>query len=129
MATVAILNSSEDTINLLRVVFEHAGFQTVGGHVPDIRGGRLDFLRFLEEHNPAAIVYDVSIPYAENWNFLKLLRTAEPMQGRAVIVTTTNKRALDSLVGPTDALEIIGKPYEPDMVLDAVRRALKDTPP
>jgi FixJ family two-component response regulator len=125
MATVAILNSSEDTVTMLRAVFEHAGFQTVGGHVPEIREGRLDFIRFLETHDPAALVYDVSIPYAENWNFLRLLRDTEHMRNRVLVVTTTNKRALDSMVGPTDAIEIVGKPYEPDTLLDAVRRGLK----
>ena len=125
MATVAIINSSEDTVTLLRTVFEHAGFQTVGGHVPDIRAGRVDFLQFLESHDPAAIVYDVAMPYAENWNVLKMLQDMERMRGRALIVTTTNKRALDAIVGDTDAIEIVGKPYEPDAIVDAVRRALK----
>jgi len=124
MATVAIVNSSDDTIALLRAVFEHAGFQTVSAHVPDIRAGRLDFIQFLEQHEPAAVVYDVSMPYAENWKFLNLLRDSEHMRERAVVVTTTNKRALDSMVGPTEAIEIIGKPYEPDAVLAAVRRGL-----
>jgi DNA-binding NtrC family response regulator len=124
MTTVAIFNSSEDTISLLRHVFESEGFQTVSGHVPDIRSGRVDFVEFLERHDPAALVYDVSIPYAENWNFLKLVRDLASMRKRALVITTTHKVALDSMVGETDAIEIIGKPYEPDLVVAAVRRAL-----
>ena len=34
------------------------------------------------------------------------------MDRRAVIVTTTNKPALERCVGPTDAVEIFTKPYD-----------------
>jgi hypothetical protein len=40
------------------------------------------------------------------------------------VITTTNKPALESLVGENDALEIIGKPYDLARVIDAVRAAL-----
>ena len=125
MATVAIFNSSEDTVELLRVTFEAAGFQTVGGHVPDIKRGHLDFVKFMAEHDPAAVVIDISMPYGENWKFVQLLRDTETMRGRALVLTTTNKRGLDEMVGmATDTIEIIGKPYEPDAVLTAVRKAI-----
>ena len=46
------------------------------------------------------------------------------MKGRPFVITTTNKPALDKLVGETEALEIIGKPYDLAQVVDAVRAAL-----
>ena len=48
----------------------------------------------------------------------------EPMQRREFVLTTTNKPALEQLVGDTEALEIIGKPYDLRRVIDAVRAAL-----
>jgi CheY-like chemotaxis protein len=124
MATVALFNSSEDTVEILRYVFEGAGFQTVAGHVPDVKRGQMDFLAFLERHDPVAVVIDISMPYADNWKFVRLLRDLESLHGRAVVLTTTNKRALDEMVGPTETIEIVGKPYEPDIVLEAVRKAI-----
>ena len=123
---VAVINSNEDTVEMLRAFLQHDGFTTVvTGHVTDIRNGRLDFLRFVEEHQPAVIVYDISIPYAENWRFLQLLCSSEAMNGRKVVVTTTNKRVLDALVGEdTGALEIIGKPYDLRSIASAVRKAV-----
>lgn len=32
--------------------------------------------------------------------------------GRKIVLTTTNKKRLEELVGPTDAFEIVGKPYD-----------------
>jgi CheY-like chemotaxis protein len=124
MATVAIVNSSDDTVEMLRYTFEQAGFATVAAHVPDIKRGRLDLIAFVEQHDPAVLVYDVTIPYAENWNFLRLVRDAEALRGRPIVVTTTNKRALEEIAGPTDAIEIVGKPYEPQQIVEAVRKAL-----
>jgi hypothetical protein len=40
------------------------------------------------------------------------------------VLTTTNERALSECIGSTDALEIVGKPYDLDQLLTAVKRAL-----
>ena len=67
--TIAVLNSNQDVVEMLRTVMEQAGFNTVTTHVPDIKRGEEDFLSFLRKHDPAVIVYDIAPPYRENWNF------------------------------------------------------------
>jgi DNA-binding NtrC family response regulator len=124
MATVAIFNSSDDTVSALRLAFEHHGYETVSGHIDEIKHGALDFVEFVKTHDPKAVVYDIAPPYDHNWTFLKLLRTTEVMRDRQVVVTTTHKANLERLVGPTEALEIIGKPYDLEQVVLAAIRAL-----
>jgi DNA-binding NarL/FixJ family response regulator len=126
MATpiIAVFNSSDDTVDMLRTALEAQGLHTVSGHIGELKKGELDFLAFIEHHRPAVIVYDISLPYETNWNFLKLVRSSQPAQRCRFILTTTNKPALDKLVGETEALEIIGKPYDLERVVGAVRAAL-----
>ena len=123
---VAVINSNEDLIELLRIVFARAGLETVAAHVPGIKRGREDLRSFVARHEPAVIVYDIAPPYEENWNFLRLLQELEVMQGRRWVLTTTNKRALDELVGDTGSFEILSKPYDTDQVVTAVLKAISE---
>jgi CheY-like chemotaxis protein len=123
--TVAVLNSSDDTVEMLRSCLQHHGFSSVvTGHVDDFKYGEADFPQFLEQHDPKALIYDISIPYDKNWTFLRLLLDTDAMRGRKIVLTTTNKKRLEELVGPTDAFEIVGKPYDLEQIVTAVKVAL-----
>ena len=74
--TIAVFNSSDDTVELLRTALEAEGFQTVVGHIPDVKKGEIDLIDFINHHTPAVIVYDISPPYDANWTFLRLVRSA-----------------------------------------------------
>ena len=123
--TVAVVNSSEDTVAMLVSCLTTRGFPSVAtAQVPDIKRGETDIVEFLRTHDPRVILWDVSLPYDENWRLLQYVLRLEEMHGRRVVVTTTNRRVLEDLVGPTGAFEIHGKPYDLDVIMSAVQRAV-----
>ena len=118
---VACVNASEDIVELLAEVMKHEGFRAVT-HVSPSKLGPEPTIEFLRQVQPQACIYSVSIPYEDSWANFQQVREALPLC--AWVVTTTNKRALDELVGPTNTIEIIGKPYDIDRLIDAVRLVL-----
>ena len=121
---VAVVNTSEEVMSLLESVLQNEGLRTVMAFVPDLKRGRPDVGTFLQQHDPPVLVWDIAIPYAENWTFFSAVRESEAARGRRFVLTTTNRQALEQLVGPTDTIELMGRPFDLDEIIAAVRRAL-----
>jgi CheY-like chemotaxis protein len=119
-----VFNSSDDVIELLRTVIEQAGFAVVVGHIDAIKRGQLDLLTFVQQHDPKVIVYDVAPPYDRNWLFLEHLRRRPPLLGRQFVLTTTNIARVRDAVGPSEHVyEVVGKPFDLDAIVRAVKEA------
>lgn len=118
---IACVDSSEDIVHLLAALMSGEGFRTVT-HTTPIRNGPDDVVHFVRDLQPDVCIYSVSIPYRESWAEFQLLRAAIP--NVPFVITTTNKRALDELVGGNDSIEIVGMPFDLDQICTAVRRAL-----
>ena len=111
---------------LLREALVREGFAVPTMHIRDIKAGRQDFGGFLRSHNPRIVIYDISVPYEDNWTFLNMLRQLPDAQERDFIVTTVNKRVLEQRLGPQDVIEIQGgRADDLDPVIDAVKDRLK----
>jgi DNA-binding response OmpR family regulator len=122
---VAVFNTSEDTTDLLRFVLEQAGFVVVTAFTNRLRDGVTDFESFMRQHQPTVIVYDVAIPYEPNWRLFQHFRDSPACRGVGFVLTTTNVQQLRTVSGPCEELhEIIGKPYDLDEMVRAVRAAL-----
>jgi DNA-binding response OmpR family regulator len=122
---VAIFNSVEEFLDVLKRAFEEDGFVAVTAHLREIQSGVLDLVAFVREHKLDALVYDIPRPFEAQWNFLRLLRETDSLKDLAWVITTTNKEALEAAVQKTDAVEIVlGKPHTIDEVIGAVRRGL-----
>ena len=118
---VAIINSNDDLVNVVREALVERGFQVVTAHIRDIKSGRQDFSQFLEAHDPAVIVYDIAVPYEDNWTFFQTLRQLPAAHDSAFVVTTVNKQILDQRIGSNDAIEIQGgRADDIDPVVEAV---------
>jgi DNA-binding response OmpR family regulator len=126
MPKIAIINTAEETLDLLRELLSDEGFEIVSAYVIDLKRGEPDPECFFAEHRPDALVYDVALPYQENWSFcINHVLPASGLTARHMVVTSTNTGVLERLVGPTGAIEIIGKPYDLDAIVRATWRAVR----
>ena len=122
--TVAIINTSPDTVELLRRVLQRAGFVVVSGYTFDIRDGRLDITAFVEQHRPRVIVYDIAPPYEENWRLFNHVRTLEVMRETRFVITSVNSAHVLGLLGRDEHVyEVVEHPAELDLIVTAVKEA------
>jgi len=121
---VAVFNSSDDMVELLRVLFERHGFVVISGHIAAIRKGELDLAAFVAQHQPDVVVYDVVPPYDRQWRFLDHLRQTSPLKTIPFVLTSSNASATRELAATDEQIiEVLGRPFEFDALVEAVRRA------
>jgi DNA-binding NtrC family response regulator len=126
---VAVINSTEDVVDMLRLALEHAGLTVVSALTPEIRQGQVDVERFVGQHDPRVIVYDIAPPYDANWKLFQHTAAMPVMAGRQFIITSTNARQVEGLAGPQQHVyEIVGKPFDLGQIVQATREALKVRP-
>jgi DNA-binding response OmpR family regulator len=121
---VALFNASDDTIDMIQGLLTKAGGtqSLVWCHFADLKKGIIDFTKYLTKHNPEVVIFDISPPYDENWQFFKTMRDADAMRGRGAVLTTTNKDRLDEVLGTdSHALEVVGKPKDLQQIQTAIK--------
>jgi len=105
---IAVLNSNQDVIRLIRSALEDEGYTVATEHIVSFKDGATNLAEFLSNHRPAVVVYDVAPPYMENWNFLQLLCKIPDIAATPMVLTTVNNAALEKVAGKTRAFEILG---------------------
>jgi len=121
---VALFNASDDTIEMVQgLLTASGGEQTlIWCHFADLKKVVVYFGKYMDRHNPEVVIFDLSPPYDENWIFFKTMRDATTMQGRGVVLTTTNKNRLDEVLGEdSHALEVVGRPKDLQQIDAAIK--------
>lgn len=121
---VAVFNTSVDTTDMLRHLFEHAGFVVVTAFTYDIRDGHVELEALVRQHRPAVIVYDIAIPYEANWRLFENIRSSPACAEIPFVLTTTNEAQVRKIAGNAPVLELVGKPYDLDQLLEKVKAAI-----
>jgi CheY-like chemotaxis protein len=86
----------------------------------------VDLERFVAQHRPRVIVYDIAPPYENNWLLFQHLRSLPALAGLKFIITTTNARQVGHFAKSGEPVhEIVGKPFDLGEIVTAVRDALR----
>jgi CheY-like chemotaxis protein len=122
--TVAVINTSEDTTDMLRMAFERAGLVVVAAFTHQLRDSKVDIEVLVRQHRPDVIMYDIALPYDANWRLFEHIRASPACQGIPFVITTTNAAQVRKIVGSNEPMhEIVGKPYDLNVLVQLIRNA------
>jgi DNA-binding response OmpR family regulator len=121
---VAIFNTSPDTVEMLRIVLEQAGFVVMGLYTYEARDGRINIENIFQQHEPDVVIYDIAPPYEKNWREFQHMCSMPALSKRKFLLTTTNERRVrESVPGNLpEMFEIVGKPYDLGLIVEQVKK-------
>jgi DNA-binding response OmpR family regulator len=123
---VIVINTSPDTVELLRIVLENAGFVVMSTYTHDLRAAKVDIEAMVRQYQPRLIIYDIALPYDKNWRQFLTISSIPALSGVDFILTTTNARHVKEVAGQDQTVyEIVGKPYDLDVLVQAVKDAVE----
>ncbi|MDB5424071.1 MAG: response regulator [Phenylobacterium sp.] len=115
--TILTVDDSQTIRDLLHMTLSGAGYQIV-----QARDG-VDGLERLQDMAPDAIITDINMPRMDGFGFIEEVRRDEKHRGVPILVLTTeNEPHRKERARRAGATGWIVKPFNPDKLLDALRR-------
>jgi CheY-like chemotaxis protein len=122
--TVAIVNTTPDTVQMVRDALHPAGFLVVSCFTHDIRDAKVDFAAFLRLHKPRVILYDLAPPYERNFQLFQHVRAMPDVADVQFVVTSVNPKNVQGLVGRDEHVyEIVDREEDLMQLVQAVKEA------
>lgn len=115
---VVIVDAQEGMRKLLRQVLEEGGY-----FVAAEAGNGLDGLMAVDREAPDIVTLDVDLPEVDGLSALNAIKACHPKVA-VVVVSVHADRAVIQQAIETGATGYLLKPFDPERVLDAMRRAL-----
>jgi len=110
---ILIVEDDQEVSNLLLDVLE------TQGHTARTAGNGLEALNRIKERRPQLILLDMMMPVMDGWQFIERLRANEEWTNIPVVVMTA-VYDMSSLERKTGAKAILTKPFDIELIVDAV---------
>jgi DNA-binding response OmpR family regulator len=118
---VLIVDDEPDILLMLRVNLEAEGYETL------LAGDGETALRRIVEEKPDVVLLDVMMPVLDGWGVLERLGPPESRPRVIVLTAKSSDRDL-SRAWELGADEYVTKPFDPDLLLQAIETVAKTKP-
>jgi DNA-binding response OmpR family regulator len=119
MARILVADDDLDTVEILRIKLEGAGYEVVAA-----RDGQ-ECIGKCQETSPDLLILDVMMPKVSGFKVAKLFKSDATLEKMPIIILTARTQDSDRrLALEIEADEYITKPFDPDGVLNTVKRLL-----
>lgn len=126
---MAVINSNDDVVEMLRLSFEQAGFVVVSVHGDAINRSATNLTDFVRAHKPQVIVFDLVPPYDRSYRFIEHLRQTKVLNGCQFVLTTTNPTRAQELARTAEEIhELGGTACDLEQITRAVKEASRARP-
>ena len=124
-ASMAVTFSPQSSIAyFLKGVLDCAGFDVCGAV-----STAEELEAVVSKDRPDAIVYDVSFPFASNWQKLQDVRSRPALRNIPVVVTTSEPRELFRATGCSSAIEVFTRPGDVRQFREVLQSAIESVAP
>jgi len=127
--SVCVLNDRPGIQKMIAQTCNARGFRVTTAQLVNMRVPHKQIQSVVLAGGADVLVFDVATPYESNWDFLELLRLLPGLKGVSIIATTGNKRDLEALVGPTDAVQCLGTSDDVTLLVRVIEKAMNVSHP
>jgi DNA-binding response OmpR family regulator len=120
--TILSVDDDLDTLNIIRFKLEAHGFNVITAQ----DGGQA--MSLVRKHNPDLIILDVMMPKLNGFTLARLLKRDKRYQDIPQVLLTARSQDVDRALGKEVGVDLyLTKPFDPEKLLNEVRRLLGET--
>lgn len=118
MKKIMVVDDEPDTVDLVKLVLETAGFEVI-----PVYSGK-ECLKKLDEEKPAAVLLDIMMPEMDGWEVFHKIK--EKYRDLPVAILTVRDKDIDKMMGlhVLKANDYIIKPFGRQELIDSVKKII-----